>query len=115
MSVRAGKLRHRVEIQQAAIEVDANGDRTETWSMFTELYASIETGNGREYYAAKQTISDISHTLRMRFRPGIKPEMRVKYIDKKNGNRERYFNIRAVNVNEEWADDMLLQCTEKTF
>jgi len=110
--MRGGDLRHRVLIESKALTTDANGDRTETWTTYHECYADIATGNGREYFAAKQTIADISHTVRIRYKAGITPDMRVRFNDLKNSGSARYYNIRSVGSPDERSEQLALQCTE---
>lgn len=110
--MRAGYLRHSIIVENKTVSVDANGDRTESWATFLTCWASIETGNGREFFAAKQTIADLTHTIRMRFKAGLAPDMRIKYVDKKNADATRYFNIRAILNPDERNEMLALQATE---
>ena len=110
--MRAGDLRHSLILETKTMTVDANGDRTETWTTFLECYGSIATGNGREFFAAKQTIVDLSHSLIIRFVAGIKHDMRVKFVDPKNSNVARYFNIRAILNPDERNEMIELQASE---
>lgn len=112
--MRAGSLRHWLVIESKAVTPDANGDRTETWATFAECWASIETSGGREFFAAKQVIGDLTHSLQIRFIAGLAPDMRVKYADQKTG-KVRYFHIRAIVNPDERSEMLMLQCTEKTF
>jgi SPP1 family predicted phage head-tail adaptor len=109
--VRAGSLRNLISIQQKTVTVDSNGDRTEAWDSYHDAWASIETGNGREFFQAKQTWADLSHTITMRWKEGIKHEMRVLFEDPKT-NTSRYFSIRAVLNPDERTEMMRLQCSE---
>ena len=109
--MRAGQLYHAIVIEQKTMSVDDNGDRTETWTTFHECYASISTGNGRELFAAKQTFADLSHNVVIRFKAGIKHEMRVKFADPK-AETTRYFNIRAVMNPDERNEMLELQASE---
>lgn len=110
--MRAGNLRHSISVETNTISVDANGDRTESWATFLTCWASIETGNGREFFAAKQTIADLTHTIRMRYVAALAPDMRIKYVDKKNADATRYFNIRAILNPDERNEMLTLQATE---
>lgn len=110
--MRAGELRHWLVIEAKTMSVDANGDRTETWASFAECWGSIATGNGREFFSAKQTIADLSHVILMRFVVGVKHEMRVKFADPKNSNTARYFNIRAILNPDERNEMLTLQASE---
>ena len=109
--MRSGALRHLIDIEANIIAVDANGDRTETWASVHQCWASIETGNGREFFAARQVMADLTHTIRMRFVIGLTPAMRVKYVDQKT-QAVRYFDIKSI-LNPDERDEMLnIQATE---
>jgi len=110
--VRAGDLRHWLLIESKTVAVDSNGDRTETWATFAECWGHIRSGSGREFFGAKQTITDLSHDVLIRYVAGVTTDMRIKYVDPKNGNAERYFNIRAVNNPDELDEMLRLQCSE---
>ena len=103
--MRAGALRHLIDIEPNTIAVDANGDRTETWTSVHQCWASIETGNGRELFAARQVVADLTHTIRLRFVIGLTPAMRVKYVDQKT-QAVRYFDIKSI-LNPDERDEML--------
>lgn len=109
--MRAGDLRHWLQIEAKTVSVDSNGDRTETWATFAECWGQISSGSGREFFAARQTIADLSHDITLRYVAGISPDMRVRFDDPKTG-AVRYFNIRA-SINPDERSEMLrLQCSE---
>lgn len=110
--MRAGDLRHSLVIEAKTMAVDVNGDRTETWATFAECWGSVATGTGREFFAAKQTIVDLSHNILIRFIAGVKHDMRIKFLDPKNGNVDRYFNIRAVLNRDERNEMLSIQASE---
>lgn len=110
--MRAGDLRHWLLIEAKTVAVDANGDRTENWTTFVECWGSIRNGSGREFFAARQTIADLSHDIIIRYVAGLAPDMRVKYVDPKNANAARYFNIRSISNPNELNEMLRLQCSE---
>ena len=109
--MKAGALRHLIIIQEPTIAVDANGDRTDTWAEYATTWASIETGNGREFFAARQVMADLTHTIRLRYIEDLKPEMRVKYTDQKT-SKVRYFNIRTILNPDERNEMLVMQALE---
>jgi SPP1 family predicted phage head-tail adaptor len=76
--MRAGRLRHRVTIQQPAETRDAFG---EIQSAFTTLQANVPADirglRTREFIEAAGTESDITHEIRIRFRTDLRPKMRM--------------------------------------
>jgi SPP1 family predicted phage head-tail adaptor len=103
--MQAGKLRHRVTIQQAVEAHNAYGETIRTWSTVATVYASVEPIRGREFFDAEQVQSEISQRVRMRYRSGIKPTMRLLY-------GSRLLQIQAVIDVEERHREIHLMCRE---
>jgi SPP1 family predicted phage head-tail adaptor len=90
--IRAGKLRHLVSFQVPLVEIDSNGDTTQSWEDAfdgQQISAQIEPLSGRELIAAQQVHSQVSTRITVRYRPGIVPEMRLLH-------RGTVYNIEAV-------------------
>lgn len=87
--MRAGDLRHRVTIQQAAETQSGSGAIGQTWSDVAAVWASIEALQGREVFAAQQINAQVSSRITIRYRAGIIPKMRMVF-------GARTFNIEAV-------------------
>jgi SPP1 family predicted phage head-tail adaptor len=89
--VKAGVLRHRVTIEQFITELDSEGDRTEGWedAFGILIPAEIAPLSGKELIAAAATQSKVATRIRIRYRPGVAPSMRVVH-------RETYYGIEAV-------------------
>jgi SPP1 family predicted phage head-tail adaptor len=113
--MRAGDLRHWLEIQVNTLTVSESGDRTDSWTTFANCWGSVATSGGREFYAARQVIADLSHNITIRYVPGVRPDMRVKFTDPKNADTPRYFNIRAMVNPDERNETLMMQCTEVLF
>lgn len=76
--MRAGKLRHRVSLQEQSATSDAMGSASEAWTDFAVgCAASIEPLSGRELYAAQQHHAEVTVRVRLRYREGVLPSMRV--------------------------------------
>jgi len=78
--MRAGRLRHLVSFEVPAVEVDSNGEATETWNDAfdgQQISAEIVPLSGRELVAAQQVHSRVTTRITVRYRPGLLPEMRV--------------------------------------
>ena len=77
----------------------------EEWEDIATTWASINPISGKEYYSAETINSDLTHKIRLRYRRGITPDMRILY----NG---RIFYIVSV-INEYEKNTMLqLMCRE---
>lgn len=91
--MRAGRLRHRVTIEQKAVTRDSVGGQTVSWTtVAASLPAEVEPISGREFVELRAAQADISIRFRLRYRSGITPAMRVQW----DGNA--YGIVEAINV-----------------
>ncbi|MBN5158841.1 MULTISPECIES: phage head closure protein [unclassified Stenotrophomonas] len=77
MSLPAGKLRHRVLIQQQMTTKDEDGVQTTTWVDMATVWASVEPLSAREFIQSGQTQSAVAARITMRYRDGLSPSMRL--------------------------------------
>jgi SPP1 family predicted phage head-tail adaptor len=81
--MRAGKLKDRVLIQQKSTVPDAWGQPAESWTdVITDtpdhrVSAHILSQNGKEFISASKGISQVSASIRIRYRTGITAGMRA--------------------------------------
>ena len=75
--MRAGNLRNYVEIKQLVMVEDENLELVESWSTFTSCWAEILPLIGREYWASRQVVSEVTGKIRMRYISGMKATMKV--------------------------------------
>ena len=102
----AGQLDKQITIQVRTLDQDDAGQPTETWATFATVYANIKPLVGRDYLAARQLVDEISHDITIRYRRGIKPKMRILYLD-------RYFEIVAPPIDaDERREWLYLKCKE---
>lgn len=101
----AGKLRHRATIQQLVNTDDGAGGSIETWQNVATVWAAIEPLRGNERYTAQQVQSTLTHKVTIRYREGIKPQMRLTY-------KGRIFDIESVIDIEERHRWLELFCSE---
>lgn len=67
--IRAGKLRHIVQVQERSTAKDALGGRVDTWTTVATVRASIEPLNAKEAFAGSGEYADLTHRVRLRFDP----------------------------------------------
>jgi len=93
--MRAGTLRHSIDIQSKALTTDAWGGAVESWTNFaTGLRADVHPLSGRELIAAQAAQSETTTRFTTRYISGVTQGMRVVYGGK-------YYDISAaINVNE---------------
>jgi len=87
--MRAGPLRHRVQIQSAVRVRTASGGYTESWSTDRTTWASVEPISGREFFAEQRVQGEVTHRIRMRHSPGLTTRNRIRFDG-------RSFNLLAV-------------------
>lgn len=85
----AGKYNKKIIIKQRLVTTDAYNQAIESWSTFRSVWAELQIGQGREYYAAKRNIPTLSGLINIRFMHGIKPSMQIVY-------GEKIYNILAI-------------------
>lgn len=76
--MRAGKLRHRLDVQVPAEGRGTTGGVTTSWSTEATVSASIEPLSGREQITALQVQSRITHRITLRHYPGLTSHHRLK-------------------------------------
>ena len=89
-----GELKHRITFQVQDLEQEE-----ETWNDILSTWANINPISGKEYYSAETINSDLTHKIRLRYRKGITPDMRILY-------NERIFYI--VSVINEYEKNIIL-------
>lgn len=89
--MRSGLLRHKVTFEELVIDRDSDGAVEEVWidAFGFKISAEIMPLSGRELIAAQATQSKVTGRMKVRYREGFKPSMRVFY-------RGAYYNIEAV-------------------
>jgi SPP1 family predicted phage head-tail adaptor len=103
--MRAGKLRHRVVIQEIVGTRSNYGEELQTWKNVVTLWASVQPQRGAEKYESAQDVPNYSVKIRCRYYSGIDEKMRVSWGGK-------YYNIQAIIVVNEIKHEMILLCEE---
>ena len=79
--MQAGKLRHRIRIQQKTEARSTTGQVTNAgWALVAKRWGSITPLRGREFMEAQQISSDVTHRVRMRYYRGLTSDHRLKVI-----------------------------------
>nr|WP_028627661.1 phage head closure protein [Pseudomonas resinovorans] len=79
MSLSAGRLRHRIDIQQRAdVQDPVTGEMVPGWAtVWAAVPCAIEPLSAREFIAAKATQSQVVARITLRFRDGLDASMRI--------------------------------------
>ncbi|MDD3897684.1 MAG: phage head closure protein [Syntrophomonadaceae bacterium] len=99
-----GELRQRVSLQTKTI-TKAEGIPQENWTAVATVWAAIADLSGKEYFQAASIQSEVTTRIRIRFRGGINPAMRIL-------NGTRVFAILSVIDKDERHREMELMCRE---
>lgn len=75
--IAAGAMDQRITLQSPSSTVDGLGQRVETWTTEVALWASVQPLRGREFFAAGAINSEAQVRVRIRYRAGVTPAMRV--------------------------------------
>ena len=103
--MRIGDLRHRVTIEKKIVTIDAYGDEVVSWAEVATVWAAVEPLSGREFLEGRRQENEINHRIRIRYRQGLTPSMRVVW-------GPRAFDIESVIERESRRREMWLMCRE---
>ncbi|MFM0315964.1 phage head closure protein [Paraburkholderia nemoris] len=101
--MRAGKLRHRVTIQQRGPARDSAGQPSISWVDFDTVWADVRYLNGRQYLTSDAEANGATVSVRIRYRTDVTAVMRVLY-------GTAVFDILAVLPDEDGRDHVDLAC-----
>ncbi len=103
--MKAGKLRHRITIQEASERQDSTGAVVNTWVDRATIWAAVEPLSGRELVAAQALNAETSTRIRTRYWAGITPKMRASWGD-------HIYDILSVVELESAQRELHLMCKE---
>lgn len=101
----AGRLNKRVTIQNRVVAQNGIGEAVTTWAKLASVWASIEPIQGKEFWAQQQVQSEVTVRVRIRYRPGILPSMRLLY-------GQRVLVIESIINPHEKNEHLQLMCSE---
>lgn len=103
--MKAGKLRHRVEIQKKQRVSDGGGGWEDAWVSIATVWARVEPLSAREFVAAQSVQSQISARITIRYRDDITSDMRIKH-------RGQTYDIQGVLAdNQSGLEYLTLPCS----
>ncbi len=103
--MRAGRLRHRVQIQRATETRASDGGTVQTWRAIGTVWADVRPLTGREQELAGRTASVVSHRVEVRYRDGVDTRCRVVWGD-------RTFGVVAARNEDERGRALVMDCLE---
>jgi SPP1 family predicted phage head-tail adaptor len=111
--MQSGALRYRVTIQQQATSRSTMGSEQPTWTTFAQTWAGFEPLSGRELLAAKQVQGEDTTRITIRYMAGINPKMRVIFLDRRQSNKTRIFDITSITNTGERNREIVMLCIER--
>lgn len=102
--MRAGKLRHRIEIQQRQDDRDPAGQPVDGWVTVCKPWADVRYLNGRQFIGSDAETNADGVSIRIRRRTDVTADMRVLF-------RQSYFDILAVLPDEDDLEYVDLACS----
>ncbi len=101
-----GEMRQRIALQAKTV-TKSEGILQESWTTVAKLWAAVADISGREYFQAQAVQSEVTTRIKIRYRTGITPSMRVLYDS-------RVFAILSVIDKDERHRVIELMCKEVT-
>jgi head-tail adaptor len=83
--MKAGRMRHMLELQQPAKDVDGFVGEDRTFVPVVQVPASIDPVSGREFFGSDRELAGITYRITMRETPGIKVEADWRGVDADTG------------------------------
>jgi SPP1 family predicted phage head-tail adaptor len=94
-----------VTVEQPQEAAGPYGEAQTSWSPLATVWASVEPVTGREFFAAAQVQTEVTHRVRMRYLAGVTPKHRIRHGD-------RLLDVRLVRNLEERNVELELLCVE---
>lgn len=91
--MRAGQLRHVVDVEAYTEVQDGTGQPIKTYALFSRRHARIRHLSGRELFAAQELFAAANVEITMRYFDGLVETMRIRH-------RDRLYNILNIDDTE---------------
>jgi SPP1 family predicted phage head-tail adaptor len=114
--MRAGPLRHRIDIQQLIETRRPGGSIQQDFETYlADVNAEIQwDGRWREALVAQQIQADIDCRIRIRYRPGLNEKMRVRHtVTPGSPSDYEYLDIMAIRPADGRNVELHLFCTKR--
>ncbi len=79
INIHSGDLNRQVTILKKLVTRNAYGEETIIYPAIATVWANIQIGTGREFFAAQKINSELKGIIKIRFRRGLLPDMRITY------------------------------------
>jgi SPP1 family predicted phage head-tail adaptor len=115
--IEAGQLRHRINIidpTQITTQQDGFGGEIPASAptpFAVDVHAKIEFVAAKLQYTASTFTSQVTHNITIRWRPGIRAQQEVTYVD--DEGRTRILQIQFIDNPKELKHFLVLSCLER--
>lgn len=96
--MRAGLLRHRLQIQSLGGSPDSFGQTQPEWTTVATVWGQVEPLLGRERFTAQQVQAEVTHKITVRARE-VSPADRIVFTDA-NGTERRFGILEVLKPSE---------------
>lgn len=104
-----GAMRYRVQLQRPSGTRDSHGGETRDFETVEEVWAAIDWGTGREFFAAKAVNAEVTHVVVIYTRKELTQSWRVYFNDQ---NVPHYLDIRSIGYPDDFRRFQILHCRE---
>lgn len=106
--MQSGRLRERVTIQYESKTRDTSGEELINWLDEATVWAQVLPGSSSERFqaAAGQRVAEVTHTVRIRYRPGLTPKKRFLW-------EGRILKIQGITDPEGRTRVLVIPCSEE--
>lgn len=103
-----GNLNKRITIEKSTSTQNTYGEQVQTWTKLRECWSRVEPVQGKEYYTAKQTASELDIKFVIRYTTvDITPKSRLIYDSKE-------YNVNSIINLAEGNRELHLYCSRIT-
>ncbi len=106
--MRAGQLRHRLQLQSVTITQSASGEPTETWRTVDTIWGGLRPISQRERASVREPLADADYVVPVRYRSNLTPRMRLLLGD-------RTFDILGAQDPDDRNRELHLYCRERSL
>lgn len=104
--MRAGRLRHLINIERRAAGYDDRGHPNKAFAVIArKIRAEVLALNGRELERARQTVAEVTHQITIRLPQDINVKDKIVF-------GEKVFNVRSV-IPDIRDDEAIVYCVEE--
>ena len=93
MNMTAGRLRHRLRVEQQVKTKNALGETSIAWQTVDTYWCEIRPLSSRELLASEQIQSEVDTLIVMRYNTTVKASMRAVHVE--NGVDGTVYNLKA--------------------